>query len=493
MAAFFISVCAALYTFVTLKKSFLLLIIFLPLLAFGQVQRWTGEWVGTIDFNGTPVDVRFIVKPRYDGLVTTMDVPMQRLKKYRMSSTESDAHSLHIVSEDLDIDCILKHKDSSTLKGTMVQKGKTFDLLLKHNFGQWPVPKPQTPKPPYPYASTDIKISVAKGHVMVYGTVTTPDTSKTHPAIILISGSGPQDRDGSIGNHHMFHILADTFTKMGFVVLRCDDRGAGYTTGNPSVLRRTTTADQADDVVEFMNFLKTLPYVDTAQIGLLGHSEGGMIAPMVAASGAHVAFMMILAGPGQTGREISNFQNELALKNAGMKKRQLNSYMKLHNLLVDGILKSADTTAFKTAFDSALLIWKHNGSTALLRRHILHSAKGKRQLYQQYSGLLVPWWKYFISYNPVPALQKLNMPVLALNGSKDNQVIPHPNLDIIRDSVSASEKPKVTIVELPGLNHLFQTCKSCDLKEYFTLEETIAPAALNAMVNWLYTTILPGK
>lgn len=468
-----------------LKRLSLSLLLF-PLIISAQGRKPEGYWAGTLDAAGVPIDIRFQISPRYSGWVSSLDVPAQRISAFRMSKTTWEKQQLLIESSEIGFTYTARRQDSNHMVGTYTQGGKSSKLVLTRQHGIWPVPKPQTPKPPFPYVQREVRIPIAGGNITAFGTLSLPDTLGRHPAIILISGSGAQDRDGSMGNHKPFALLADTFTKLGFAVLRCDDRGAGKTLGNPRILKNTTTADQALDVALFMKHLRSLPYIDTQRIGLLGHSEGGIIAPMVAAGyDSSVAFMILMAAPAQGGRAINMLQNEMVLKKTGMKGRQLRSYMKLHGRLLDGIVMSRDTGRFHQVFDSMLGLWEKQESTWLLRKKISGSPAGKVAMYKQYSGLMMPWMKFFLSHDPATDLQRIHCPVLALNGDRDIQVPAGENLNLIRAHLPAATLQRSTVQALPGLNHLFQQCRECTVREYFELEQTMSPAAIGIMADWL--------
>ncbi len=472
-----------------MKTRFLLLLALLPHFVFSQSQKWKGGWTTVIYVESVPIDVRFNIQDKHSGYVTRLDVPQQGLKNFATNSTSIEHNQITIEMEDLKAVFKGKRTDSSHIQGIFTQNGKNHNLVLTRTWGIWPVPKPQTPLPPFNYFTRDFKIPSYDFRFKIAGTISAPDSVHPHPAIILISGSGAQDRDGSIGNHHPFALLADEFTKMGYTVMRCDDRGAGKTTGSPASLRNTTTADFAGDVSSFVDYLKQFPFVDSNQIGLLGHSEGGAIAPMVAAQRKDIAFLLLLAAPGISGKELNIFQNEIVLKSSGMKKRQRISYMKLHSHLMDAVDASRDTNDFKPRFDSVIRDWKQKEATYILRKKVAGNDKNIAAIYKRYEGFFIPWWKYFLALNPAENLKNVHCPVLAINGSKDNQVESKTNLPIIKNSLEKAGNKNYTITEINGLNHLFQHCKTCNLPEYFILDETFNTEALQVIKDWLQKNV----
>ncbi len=471
-----------------MKSKILFILSLLPCFLFSQASKFQGNWVSAIEVNQIPLDIRFQVLPKYDSYISYLDVPGQNLKHFKMSSTEIKQNKMTVESSDLNLILTATRSDSNTMKGVMVQNGKTTHLIFKKSWGLWPIPKPQTPKAPFSYVNQEVKIPTADGRIMAAGTLSLPDTFHKYPTVIFISGSGAQDRDGSIGNHHPFAVLADAFVKQGFGVLRCDDRGAGKTIGSPTVMAATTSKDIAEDVSEFIHFLKSQPNVDSNKIGLLGHSEGGIVAPMVASQyNTEVAFLILLAAPAFGGVEINSFQNEVALKSSKMKSKDLKSYMVLHRKLLNGIIQNQDTTAFKPVFDSILINWRKNDATSTLRKQMANNKKNNAILFKRYSSFYSPWWKFFLAYDPKMDLAKVHCPVLALNGSKDNQVPSNLNLDILKTTIESNGNKNVKALEMKDMNHLFQTCKTCDFKGYFTLEESFSPEALKEIQNWLKT------
>jgi pimeloyl-ACP methyl ester carboxylesterase len=282
--------------------------------------------------------------------------------------------------------------------------------------------------------------------------------------VLLVPGSGPHDRDETLLGHKVFLVLADYLTRKGIVVLRVDDRGVGKSTGQ---FANATTADLATDAEAGVAYLKTLSEVDPHKVGVIGHSEGGLIAPMVAARNADVAFIVMMAGPGVAGDEI---------------------------LLEQGLLKSEAAGASPAAAEKAaasrrelLLLVKQEKDNALLEKELREKLAGlpEAQINAQIKQLTSPWFRYFIAYDPAAALQKVKCPVLALNGEKDLQVPPKQNLPAIRKALQEGGNQHVEIDELPGLNHLFQTAKTGAPSEYGEIEETMSPVAMEKIATWI--------
>ncbi len=367
------------------------------------------------------------------------------------------------------------------IEGKWRQTGQEFALnfdkvALEETRSMTPTKRPQNPTKPFPYREQEVTFTNAADKAMLSGTLTLPKVKGKYAAAILISGSGGQDRDESLLEHKPFLVLADHLTRAGIAVLRYDDRGIAKSTGD------YLTADSRDfarDTAAAVDFLKQHAEIDPAKIGLIGHSEGGLIAPIVATMRDDIAFIVMLAGPGVTGREVILNQTALieAAEGASDEVRAVNHEFLMAVLEEMSSAKTNDEikTTLRTKF-------------AELREKIseAHREEMSPAIFESsVTPMLSPWFRYFLSYDPRPALTKLRCPVLALNGELDLQVDPKLNLPEIRKAFAAGGNSDVQVVELPGLNHLFQTAKSGSPSEYRLIEETMSPVALKAMSDWL--------
>ena len=361
--------------------------------------------------------------------------------------------------------------------GQWKQGGMTFPLTLKKVAKPTEARRPQTPKPPFPYRQELVTYENKAGGITLAGTLTVPPGEGPFLAVLLISGSGAQDRDETLLGHKPFLVLADDLTRRGVAVLRVDDRGVGGSSGKTI---ESTSEDFAGDVLAGVAFLKGRREVDPRRIGLIGHSEGGIIAPMVAARSADVAFIVLLAGTGLPGDEILALQRTLILKANGMKDEQVRRLNEGAGRLVAAAKAATDPKA----------------ATEMLRTVAKEFLAGLPQeeraglgdlgaLEGQAALLASPWFRFFLAYDPRPTLAKVRCPVLALNGEKDLQVPPKENLAAIARTLREAGNDRVTIRELPGLNHLFQACTSGAPSEYARIEETFAPAALRIIGDWI--------
>jgi uncharacterized protein len=348
--------------------------------------------------------------------------------------------------------------------------------------------KPQTPIPPFRYNSEDLEYDNAGKTVHFGATFTFPKTGGPFTTLLLITGSGIQDRDETVFGHKPFAVIADYLTKKGYAVLRVDDRGAGKTKGD---LSNATSADFAKDVEAGLDYLKTRPEVNRKKLGLLGHSEGGVIAPMVAAERKDVGFIILWGAP-MVGGAVTNIeQNRLVLQKAGLGHGAIDAFVDLHTRELASGAKFSDTTGMSANILNVFGDWKKQQPDSILRQLGVsgNNVVGKSCL--EIYGLLFgrPWMRYFLTHDFAADLSKVRCRVLAINGEKDTQVEPEANLARIRETLQKSGNRSFTIVELKGLNHLLQTAVTGDYTEYSRIQETISPLALETIGNWLDKTV----
>lgn len=366
-------------------------------------------------------------------------------------------------------------KDGKTLTGVWGQGGSSLVLNLTRTEAAPTLRRPQTPKPPFPYRTVDVSVpNDAAAGVTLAGTLTLPNGDGPFPTVVFITGSGPQNRDEELFVHKPFAVLADALARRGIASLRCDDRGVGKSTGN---FPAATSADFATDVVAQIGFLRTRKEIDASRLGLIGHSEGGLIAPMVAAADSAIAYIVLLAGPGVSGEEVLKLQRRLLLKASG-----------LSDSAVEAAAGSADRMVAKAMAAS---------TTEEARKVVVEAIRAENPLVPLKDAeagaaqLVTPWMRYFLSYDPIPALRKVACPVLAINGGKDLQVDPKQNLGPIEAALKAGGNTQVTTKVLPGLNHLFQHATTGAVNEYGQIEETLAPEAIQIVCDWIHARTKP--
>lgn len=366
------------------------------------------------------------------------------------------------------------NEDGTVVTGTWSQGGQEYPLEMtkvESAIDKIDVNRPQHPKAPYPYREEFVKVKNPKADCALAGTLTLPKEEGKYPGVVLISGSGPQDRDESLLGHKPFLVIADHLTRHGIAVLRFDDRGIGESTGD---FGAATSLDFASDVSHLVKFLSKHNEIDPDRIGLIGHSEGGLIAPMVASKlPGKLAHVVLLSGPGVDGAAILESQwramgeatpEETEKRTDAMKVAQ---GMKVVQAIKDGVAEEEVEKMIKELADAEEDDAAANALSAGL------------------DTMTTPWFRYFIKYDPIPALKKTTCPVLALNGEKDLQVLVDLNLPAIEQALKESGNDDFRCVEMPGLNHLFQECKTGSVLEYQSIEETFSRKALEEISDWV--------
>jgi len=302
------------------------------------------------------------------------------------------------------------------------------------------------------------------------GTLTLPKGEGPFPAALLIAGSGPQDRDESLANHRPFLLIADALTRKGIAVLRYDKRGVGKSTGNPDA---ATTMDLAADAQAGLAFLKSRKEIDRAKIGLIGHSEGAMIAPYLAVRSKDVKWLVLLAAPATTGEKTLLNQSELIGRAGGLSDEQLEPSLGFDRAAYALVRKEKDPNALA---EKLVALVKESGLDAALPPAVLET---------QLRMLASPWFRFFLDYDPLPNLKAVNCPVLALYGQKDLQVAPKANLPLLQKALQDSMNTQAETRQLPELNHSFQHAYTGTPAEYAAIEETFSPEALALIVDWV--------
>ena len=355
---------------------------------------------------------------------------------------------------------------SGAIDGTWSQSGIKLPLNLhRMTAGEAASPKrPQEPKPPFPYLAEDVAYDNPQAPgVRLAGTLTKPKGAGPFPAVLLITGSGAQNRDEELMGHKPFLVLADYLTRRGIAVLRVDDRGTAESTGN---FKTATTQDFATDTMAGVRYLLGRPEIDKKRIGLIGHSEGGVIAPMVAVKMPEVAFIVMLAGSGVSGAQVIEDQVYQGNLLAGISPEAAAQNREFEHKILNIVMSDADP--------EKKILALAEGNPAL-----------QDNLKRQIPAMRSPWYLYFLAYDPRPTLEKVKCPVLALNGSKDSQVSPELNLPAIEAALKKGGNRDATVQLVPGVNHLFQNAKTGAVSEYREIEETMSPKVLETIAAWI--------
>ena len=441
-------------------------------------QSIEGVWSGALDTGTFKLRLVMKLSRKADGKLTgLLDSLDQGANDIPMSLVTFQNGALHVEMKDLGATYDGKLSPNGTqITGEFTQGGAKLPLDLKRieKAEDAALKRPQTPKAPYPYDEVDVTYQNQKDKITLAATLTMPRGTGPYPAVVLITGSGLQDRNESLLGHQPFLVLADYLTRRGIAVLRADDRGIGGTSkGSPN----DTSENYTGDALAGVEFLKTRKEIDPKRIGLVGHSEGGMIAPMSAARSNDVAFIVLMAGPGIAGDKLLVMQNGL-ISAAECEKEVKASMAQAERLFVIA----------KEEKDPAVAKQKMKAESAKI------TESARKRLEAQLSSvdarvneILSPWFHFFLSYDPRPTLMKVRVPVLALNGEKDTQVPAHEDLEAIEQALKDGGNQDYKIVLLPKLNHLFQTSKTGSPSEYAEIEETIAPVALETIGDWIVT------
>ena len=431
-----------------------------------------GVWQGALEGNGMRLRLQLHVShDDQKQLVAALDSPDQGvsgLPAIKVSQKEAGFHfEIPVVSGVYDGTL---NAAKTAISGSWQQNGVEQKLDFQRSDQLLELVRPQNPVKPYPYKEEEITFPNGKAKIALAGTLTLPRGQGPFPAAILLSGSGPHDRDESLVGHRPFLVLADHLTRRGITVIRFDKRGIGKSTGDYA---NATMDDFASDAEAALAYLITRKEIDGKKAGFIGHSEGGMIAPLVAAHSSDVAWVVLLAGPGLKGEDTLLLQSELILKTAGVSDDQI-AKTREFNKQTYALVRQEKDPAILQAKLSGLV--QSSGLSASLPPAALQS---------QVRLMVSPWFRFFLDYDPLPALQQTMCPVLALNGEKDLQVSPKENLAKIQKALQDGGNKDFQTTELPGLNHLFQHCPTGSPTEYGGIQETMAPEALNAVSDWV--------
>jgi pimeloyl-ACP methyl ester carboxylesterase len=470
-----------------MKKIASLILILISLSGFYQIQAQNqiykksvaGSWLGKLDLGA--VSLRLIYNLRInenDSIVASLDSPDQGAKGIKIGPVTLDSNKIKIMAPLLLSEYNGTIKNDTLIEGTFKQAGKTLPLNLKKLKKTFTFNRPQKPKSPFPYISEDVTFKNEKADITLAGTLTVPEGNGPFPAVIMITGSGSQNRNEELMGHEPFLVIADYLSRNGIAVLRYDDRGVGKSqnTSSPS-----TSADFATDAESAFNYLKTNTRIDPKRIGLAGHSEGGIIASMTASANKGIGFVISLAGPGVTGEKILYKQNYDLSKASGMEEKELKAAISMSRKMYSVVKKERDN---KKATDEL---------TAILKKAMIKQKSSPEEIKTALEGfpasaaaLTSPWYRSFLVTDPADYWKKVTCPVLALNGEKDLQVAADINLPAIEKSLKSGGNNAVKTIKFPELNHLFQHCKTGLPSEYGEIEETISPEVLKAMSDWIH-------
>jgi uncharacterized protein len=434
-----------------------------------------GVWSGEIDLPGSALPFVLHIKENENGLFAYADSPAQNAFGLAIDSIKVEQNKLKFMMSYIGASYTgVIDFGKMEVDGNYNQKGASFKLKLTKGKKTVEVSKrPQTPMQPLSYYSENITLDNIGANIKLAGSFTKPAIGSVKATAILITGSGPQDRDETVFRHKPFLVISDYLTKQGYAVLRLDDRGVGKSTG---VYNTATSADFATDISSAVDFLRGRKDVGNLPIGLIGHSEGAMIAPMVATKRGDISFLILLAGPGLPAIELFSEREYFYGKKLGLTKNELQRLKKISR----NIYREVASLPSMQKIGETI---KHDIRASL--SSYVSSSELDEKTAQTIALYDSPWFRYFISYNPYEALTKIKIPVLALNGSNDIQVPAASNLRGIQQALSTANNQDFKVLNLPKLNHLFQTSNTGFIEEYEMIEETFSPKVLNEISNWL--------
>lgn len=440
-----------------------------------QAQDITGQWNSVLNVQGMNLRLVFHINQTGENYTATMDSPDQGAAGIPVDSALFADSKLSLTISKIGLSYKGEFKTDSIV-GTFTQGILSVPMTLKRTPAEAePVVGSQEPKPPYPYISEDITFENKSAGVTLAGTLTMPSSGSNFTAAILITGSGAQNRDEEIMGHKPFLVIADYLTQRGIAVLRYDDRGTAQSTGD---FHSATTADFASDVESAIAYLKTRKEINQSKIGLIGHSEGGVIAPMVATRSNNVAFIVMLAGSGVRGDSLLLLQQR-QIYSVSMPKDTVSRILKVNEKVFEKIVNSKENVSQQDIIDLMTLLKDNLVQVAPQGFNV------DAYIQQFAAQVSTPWMQYFLCYDPKPALEKVKCPVLAINGSKDWQVIPQENLSAIYAALKKGGNEKITVKVYPGLNHLFQECITGSPVEYGAIRQTFSPEVLKDIADWI--------
>jgi pimeloyl-ACP methyl ester carboxylesterase len=438
-----------------------------------------GNWRGTAAFARFSVHVS---RGPCGLLAGTLDSPDQGQVALPLTSVRATTGGVAFAAKYLGLTIAVARGMDDRRPGEFVQGGVRTDMILER--GAWPIEtrRRQDPKRPYPYDERAAQYDSRSAGIRLAGTLTVPRGPGPHPALVLISGSGAQDRDELVAGHRPFLVLADFLTRRGYAVLRVDDRGVGGSTGD---VLRAGLHDAAADVRAGIDWLRRQPDVDPHRIGILGHSEGAYVAPIVARD-AGAGFIILLGGPALKGRDLLLAQRDALAKAAGDPedaRRLARQFLTRVFDVLDSRPADEDLAtrvhAVTEGWLASLTGVDRTAAAAMLAARTAAQDEASLSLWQ------TPWFQSIYHYDPRATLAATHVPVLALYGDLDLQVPSDLNAAALQAALAAAGNRDVTITRLPGVNHMMQRAKTGRIEEYARIEETIAPEVLDAIAAFL--------
>lgn len=471
-----------------MRKSVILLgVIILLFSLFSQnLEAQTTNWYGELKVSVQLLPITLKIEEKADTTIILMGSPSQTEQMLGITKQRLEGDSILFTIKDMRIVFRGKYnKAKDTIYASFQQGFLSEELILAKTDKTFELKRPQEPKPPYPYIEEELSFRVEGVNYDFKGTLTLPSKEGLYPCVILITGSGLQNRDEEIFSHKPFKVIADYLTRDGIGVFRYDDRGWGVETIDSSIIN-ATTLDFAVDAEAAFCMLRNHPNIDKNNIGMLGHSEGGTIASISASNNPDIKFIILLAGPGLKGIDVLKQQNTVFFEKANMPKHALDFQLSAF----DRIYKLIEKDLSNNEIDKRMNKWYD--------KELRKIDKGKRKDIQftspamrtQFNNQLSSnWMRTFLKLNPLDYLKKVNQPVFAINGTNDIQVLYQYNLPAIEKALKKAKNKNYQIVTAVGMNHLFQDSKTGMIDEYSTIEQTISPIVLLQIKNFIKENI----
>jgi len=442
------------------------------------VSKIEGTWQGAIETGNMRMRLQLHLSHNDNGqLIASLDSLDQAIQGIPASQVSEKAGQLKLELSAFGAEYAgTLNAARNQIAGNWSQRGNIEKLDFRRSDQVLELRRPQNPIKPYPYKEEEVSFASGSGRVTLAGALTLPQGTGPFPAAVLVGGSGPTDRDETVAGHKPFLVLADLLTRKGVVVLRYDKRGVAQSTGKYA---DATVEDFAQDVQAAWQFLKSRKEVDAKRLGLIGYSEGAILASLLATPSSDVSWLVLLATPATTGEKTLLRQSELVARTGGLPEEQITRSLEFDRKAYAAVREENDPAALEKRL------------TALVEQSGLGSAMPPAAVQAQIRTMSSPWFRQFLDYDPEPSLEKIKCPVLALNGDRDLQVDSAENVPLLRKALVASGNKDFTVVEVEGVNHLFQTAQSGSPALYGAIEETMAQEVLTAIGNWVakHTTL----
>ena len=443
------------------------------------------QWVGRFEMNGASLTFTLLLTPDADGKMSgTISIPFQNVEEMALGEVVFKSRQVTLTVPP-PTDAVFSGSlsaDGKVVEGTMTQGENEFPFTLERVVGlneSGEVLRPQTPMGGGPYTTRGVTIAVDGSDVTLGGTLTIPDGEGPFPCAVLLSGLGPQDRDESMYGHKPFAVLADSLARAGIATLRCDDRGVGSSTGE---LIQTTDTELAGDALAMVSYLQGIEEIDSGSIGIIGHSAGGVVGAIAASKSGDVSFLALLSAPGMPGHELVTAQSQRILGAIGMPIGQIQEAViatqAAHRIVMNRAAENDIEWELRARIAEAYLAMYPPDQRGMV-------PDVGDQVASQVQQLLTPWFRHYLSYNPAEAYRKVSCPTLAIGGEMDIQVEPDVNMALIEQAFAAGGNDDLTVVTLPGLNHMLQPANTGLPAEYGVIETTIDPKALRVLSDWV--------